>query len=361
MDTKTAISLDITKENFKKYLSLFTKEELYNLIIKDNNELKLKKYEEYTEKIKKTDLIKLDNNLLYWSECYLDKNKDISNEIYINQMKKILSKLGIDIKYCDLRIFAEEETFDKVKLLIENECHNTKCQIIKIIKIYLNNFAEIAGIEIPNKIYYAYEYYYDKLNKKKNITKDTSDIIKFEDLLVKMYEILNDTIDITIQQKQYINLIKIICLIYSYGYDIKEEKKIGILRYCELINTIVIKDDYKTELNYISYIDKKWYIRAKYTKNKEDREINLTDDFLLKLDKYRNKSKNNYLLMYNYKDTSSIVKIIKLFNLPQLKDMRKSAEQYSYDNFKLQEGKEYTKNNGHKVKTVMVSYINQNK
>ena len=28
--------------------------------------------------------------------------------------------------------------------------------------------------------------------------------VKFEDLLVKMYEILNDTIELTIQQKQYI-------------------------------------------------------------------------------------------------------------------------------------------------------------
>jgi hypothetical protein len=350
---------NLKKEEIKGYLSLFSQDELYDLIIKDNKSLKELKYEEYKKNQTPLSITEL-KEILSWEECYLDKNKEISNEIYINQMKKILSKLNINIEYCDLRIFKEDETFEKVKSLIKTECHNTKCQIIKIIKIYLKNFIPKTGIKLPNHIYYLYEYYYEELSKKENITKETEKIIKFKELLELMWAILEEKIELTPEQKTYNNIIKIICLIYSYGYK-DEGPKIGVLRYSDMMNTIILKEERETELNYISYIEKKWYFRANYTKNKKDRSIDLTEDFLIKLDNYRSKTKNDYLFMYNYKHVKSLIKIISIYNLPKLNDMRKSAEQYSYENFSSVEGGIYAKNNGHITKTIMKSYINLKK
>jgi|LakMenE18May11ns_1017448.scaffolds.fasta_scaffold9944444_4 hypothetical protein len=358
----------LNKDEIMDYISVCNKEDLYNIIMLNDEGVKLSKYNLYKDKFKKEIKDEVKTHLLRWSECKLDKNKEVSNKIYMRIMKNVLRGLHTQKQnetldeYCDMSIFANEDTFDKVKLLIKDECHNMKCQIIKTIKIYIKHFTPKTNIVISNRIFYLYESYYDELNKSREITKETKDIINFEDLLIKLIDILNGKIELTKEQLFYNDVMKIICLIYSYGYnEIEESVKIGILRYNDLINTIVVNEDkdINKDLNYISYKDKKWYIRKEKTKNKADRVIDLTDDFLLKLGKLRENSKNNYLLMFKYKSTSSLISMVRIYDLPNLNDMRKSAEQYAHDNLTMVEGLRYTANIGHTVKTNMVSYINQ--
>ena len=361
--------------NYKDIEELYTIEELKEILLNNNKEEFLFKYELLKEnknhKENMNNIIEImPGNLLKWEDCIFDKCTEKTNKIYIRIMKNILNKLGINTEYCDLKIFLEDSTLNRIMDLIKDDCLNTQEQTIQVIKNYLKYFVVKAGLTISYKIYMSYESKHIELDKLLKITKETKDIIKFEDLLELFNNILNDKIELTNEQTKndYNIVIKIICLIYSYGYENNDINKIGILRYQDLLNTEVIYEDIEKDIkykdidiekHYISYKDKKWYFKSKYTKNSKDRIIDLSEDFLIKLKELRNKTKTKKLLTKHYKGTSSIIKIIHLYNMPSLNDMRKSAEQYSHDNFDIEEGLRYTKNLGHTIKTNITSYINQ--
>ena len=283
--------------------------------------------------------------LLDWSECYNADIKDVSNKMYMEDMKRILTYLNVNTDKCDLRIFAQEETYDKIVYFLKDFQDTTKYKYYRDINIYLEKYLKLTSIKMDYDLYNKYIKKKLEYKKAKMINKK---IPKFEDILIKIKEIL--------KIKRLLTDLRIILIIYSYGFDDEKSNPIGILRHSDLLNTI-----YKTtetdivDFNYIDIQKKKWFFLKNATKNSKDREINLDDKFLKELIKYKNSTK----LLYDVKThKTNLYRWLKSYGLPNLNTLRKSCEIYlNSGKFSKDKGEIITYNMGH-TKEVANEYYN---
>jgi hypothetical protein len=338
--------------------------------IKDNkllDSIEKDLYKNSKDKIlQKKEKIELKSSKVLWSDCKLDHWKEATFELNKKNVQRVFELLEYkkDDLYCDFNLLNKDNIEEKIqKQFIENKFSEAyKESLLKSLNIYINKFIHKTNVimktSITNNLTLA-----QQIASETTTNKTAADIPDFEKLLELLVQIKNET-------KNNIE-IRIISLIFSYGYYEKDNLFIGVLRHNDLLNTDIknsITD--KPEKNYICYLTKKWYFIDSFTKNSKKREIKLSNKFLDELEDLRKKLIENFqkernnnlitttkLLGENIITNVHIARLYLKYKLPKLNDMRSSNETYSHNNFNIDQGQRLSYNMGHLNTTRVKSYL----
>lgn len=329
----------------------------YRYLNERDNYYKEKLNEEPKEEPKEPKLIKLKSEILEkiktketeyieWEKFYNDKIKSVSNKIYRKSMEKILLYLNQDIKKCNLMILYNKDTIDLIDKFLQDYKDSTKYGYYKIINIYLLKYIKLTDTNID---YGVFNNYIKKQLSYEGSLMDVKNVIEFKDLQEKMLYIFNN--------KKINNDFRMILYIYMYGYNSETDMLIGILRYSDLINTLIKYDDEEIKnKNYIDIKLKKWFFKKKATKNGKEREFDIDEKFIENILKIHDKSSNK-LLTLKKTTTRNIYNWNKKYDLPTLNEMRKSCVIYINSGVILKnKGEIITYQMGHTNKTENIYY-----
>lgn len=321
-----------------------------NIFNKDTYKLTTDKIEDKLD-LKKE---KIPNYSLEWEDCIIKEWRESTYKIFMRHMKLLLKSLKQDTTKCNLKIFTEEDTFDKVIKILHNNPKKYKLNTIiskfKALTLYIINFIPKTDIILEYNKYNKYLSHLLDLVSKNNIeTKNKKinlDIIDYTEIIKKCNEILSTDND---------DIIKILCYIYKYGFDDPTKNPIGVLRPGDLLNTI-ITNEYNKDIiyNQLAIKDKIWYFNENLTKNATYRTIILDDEFINNITKLT--EENNFLLGFTDIRPDIICDILYKNGLPNTNMMRASCEIYTNKNYKLKEGINITNNLGHTSITNLMNY-----
>lgn len=331
-------------------------------ILDEKNNIKKKIQIKNTKKPETILLKDSEKNIKYNIEWHYLINKNIkrkSNEIYKACIERLLLFLNQSIDTCNLSIFTQHSTFNKIQDYLIKKKNSTKYAYYKIINIYLSKYLQITKHKIDYGLSNMYE---QEQMKYENELMDLKSVINFNDLLDKINFIMNN--------KKINNDYRIILYIYMYGYKTPDQNPIGVLRYSDLLNTVHnMNGDENIKLNNIDYINKKWIFNENFTKNKKHREFDIDDEFLNGLKQLRF-SKSEKLLSLPRTCSRNIYRWNIKYNLKSLNEMRKSCEIYINSGIMFKDrGEKITYQMGHSKKVanryynrrdISENYIKQN-
>lgn len=171
-------------------------------------------------------------------------------------------------------------------------------------------------------------------------------------------EILSEIIRIKDHSKIPMS-VKILFLMIIHSVNHGEED-IGVLRISDLIHTKMGEDE---EYSYMDLERRIWHIRSGYTKNKQERELTIPQEFVDDLKKVWGATVPEWLLTKadgtKYEETAVLSKQFRYRVRCNPKDIRASYAKHLHNGGNMEKCKEMAKKMGHHYSTVLTDYIDR--
>ena len=276
---------------------------------------------------------------------------DASKNIYVqNVMSLQTAVLGVNSKLL-IGKFCTSETFEKVREHLLTCKPNVACNKI----VALCRIMEACNMPAKNCV----EYHGLAVACQTRVSNEPRrPTMLFTDIISEIKRVFDSP-------KTSVSLrVVMLVILHSIKCD---EYDIGVLRLHDFIHTRLSYDE---KYSYIDWDRKVWHIRKEYTKNKNEREIRLSDDFIAQLRALYDGVNTNWMVFMEknalnqhieptkYNTTDSLSEMIERRTGCSITSIRASYVSYIHDDFFTTEKCiELAKHMGHRHITAMEDYI----
>jgi hypothetical protein len=254
--------------------------------------------------------------------------------------------------------FESVEAFEQIKTYLEspNTDRDNKIYSLETQKNYINALCKFLHHtpEFNAAIYDKYCKYRDAL-KVQTMTREKPGVVEFTSLLPTLAGIVDD--------KKKVAGFRVICSLILNNINLADDEEAdetpGVLRMSDLKYTRFQDDN---EHSFLDLEKKKWYIKSKYTKNKDARTIDLPEKFIADIKKIYKKTSMDWLLINKagerYESMNSLSNMFQTYIGEKFMNIRASYTTYRHKGAStVGDITKLCSNMGHSMRTVQADYV----